>query len=176
MWFHSFARGRNDITPRATQKDNKETRMSRTALSQRCMSEFQGRSTSKAVWQASVRSSIFWFPLNNPIRECRMDRLGADARILFSASCALLLFIAPAGRADGVSFSSRQAIGDRRRTPSRSMESASLQPHSTAAICLPRIPIRTRREWGWRAIPAATTRFSQEWVGLKTTSSLICWV
>src|SRR5690242_6571860 len=40
--------------------------------------------------------------------ECRMDRFGAYARILFSVSCAflLLLLVAPAGRADGVSFSS----------------------------------------------------------------------
>jgi hypothetical protein len=37
-----------------------------------------------------------------------MERFGAYARILFSASCAflLLLLVAPAGRADGVSFSS----------------------------------------------------------------------
>ena len=36
-----------------------------------------------------------------------MDRFGAYARILFSVSCAfLLLLVAPAGRADGVSFSS----------------------------------------------------------------------
>jgi hypothetical protein len=48
------------------------------------------------------------FPLNNPIRECRMEKFGAYARILVSASCAflLLLLVAPAGRADGVSFSS----------------------------------------------------------------------
>lgn len=100
MQFHSFARRRNEITPRAIRKDNKETQTNRTALSHAVFLRFK----------SGVHRSCC----------CRWQRQ-RDAQTEWRS---------PA----------RQAIGDRRRIRSQSTESASLLAHSTAAICLPRIP------------------------------------